>query len=128
MWGSKKAGKTIRQEDVPHLKPVTAALGAGAGGLVTAHLLEFELGPYEHAVDEYVEAWQGASFPGTLAQLENRDLVSFLSGEGGWDRTRTRWQAVGLWTGPTSGTGRRALRAPVEVWLPRLDSNQEPSD
>lgn len=55
--------------------------------LVTAHLLEFELGSYEHQVDEDVERWKGASFPETLTHLDNRDLVSFLSGEGGWDRT-----------------------------------------
>lgn len=54
---------------------------------MTAHLLEFALGRYEHAVDEDVEPWQGASLPETLAQLENQELASFLSGEGGWEGT-----------------------------------------
>ncbi len=55
--------------------------------LVTAHLLEFDLGPYDHEVDKDVQPWQGASFPETLTELVNSDLVNFLSGEGGWDRT-----------------------------------------
>lgn len=67
---------------------ISGAMPGPIRRLVTAHLLEFEVGPYAHAVDEDVEPWQGtASFPETLAQLENQDLVSFLSGESGWDRT-----------------------------------------
>lgn len=66
---------------------ITGAMPGPIRRLVTAHLLEFALGPYEHAVDEDVEPWQGANFPATLAHLENPDLVSFLSGEDGWDRT-----------------------------------------
>ena len=34
VWGSKKAGRTIRQEDVPWLPGVATALGAGAAGAV----------------------------------------------------------------------------------------------
>jgi hypothetical protein len=59
---------------------ITGAMQGPLRGMVTAHLLEFELGPYEHAVDEDVEAWQGA-------QPENQDPASFPSGESGWDRT-----------------------------------------
>jgi len=46
--------------------------------LVTAHLLEFELGPYDHEVDKDVEPWQGASFPETLTELgelRSRELL-----------------------------------------------------
>ena len=35
-WGSKKAGKTIRQEDVPQLGALTRLIGGGLGLLVTA--------------------------------------------------------------------------------------------
>lgn len=55
--------------------------------LVTAHLLEFELGDYEHEVGEDVEPWQGAPYPQTLAHLADEELVEFLSGRDGWDRT-----------------------------------------
>jgi hypothetical protein len=34
VWGSKKAGRTIRREDVPWLPGVAAALGAGATGVL----------------------------------------------------------------------------------------------
>ena len=33
MWGSKKAGKTIRQEDIPHIAPLAGTLGAAVGAL-----------------------------------------------------------------------------------------------
>jgi hypothetical protein len=38
VWGSKKAGRTIRQEDVPWLRPAAAAAGGLAGGRATAAL------------------------------------------------------------------------------------------
>lgn len=66
---------------------ITGAMPGLIRRLVTAHLMEFELGPYAHEVDRDVEPWRGASFPDTLSQLDNQDLVSFLSGEAGWDRT-----------------------------------------
>jgi hypothetical protein len=34
VWGSKKAGTTIRQEDVPYLRPLAALLGGALGGLI----------------------------------------------------------------------------------------------
>lgn len=55
--------------------------------LVTAQLMEFELGEYRHDVGEDVEPLRGADFPETLAHLNNAELVDFLSGKGGWDRT-----------------------------------------
>lgn len=66
---------------------ISGAMPGPLRRLVTAHLLEFELGEYKHEVGEDVEPWQGASFPETLAQLADEDLASFLSGQGGWDRT-----------------------------------------
>ncbi len=47
---------------------------------MTAHLLEFDLGTYGHAVDEDVEQWQGVSFPETLTKLDNKDLVTLPAG------------------------------------------------
>ncbi len=35
-WGSKKAGRTIRQEDVPHLRTLTLLIGGGLGLLTAA--------------------------------------------------------------------------------------------
>lgn len=66
---------------------ITGAMPGPIRRLVTAHLMEFELGPYVHEVDEDVEPWRGASFPDTLMQLDNQDLVTFLAGEAGWDRS-----------------------------------------
>ena len=55
--------------------------------LVTTHLLEFELGAYQHEVGEDVEPLRGAPYPDTLMHLADGDLVDFLSGKDGWDRT-----------------------------------------
>lgn len=38
VWGSKKAGKTIRREDIPHLELLVAPLGAVAGALAARPL------------------------------------------------------------------------------------------
>jgi hypothetical protein len=66
---------------------IAAAMPGPIRRIVTAHLLEFDLGAYGHAVDEDVEQWKGVAFPETLARLDNQDLVTFLTGESGWDRT-----------------------------------------
>ena len=84
---------------------ISGAMPGPIRRLVTAHLLEFELGAYQHAVDEDVEPWQGASFPASLAELENQDLVSFLSGEPDGTARPTIWRGAAPTIGLTSPTG-----------------------
>jgi len=68
----------------PHIQ---GAMPAPLRRLVTAHLLNFQVGPEELSVCEDIEAWRGLGAPVTLHKLENEDLIRFLAGPGGWDRT-----------------------------------------
>ena len=52
---------------------------------VTARMLTFEIGPLTLAVSEDVPSLAGATFPSTLSVLNDRSLLTFLNGDGGWD-------------------------------------------
>jgi hypothetical protein len=54
---------------------------------ITARLLNFRAGLAELTVSRDVVAWQGIAYPPTLAKLDQPNLLAFLAGPGGWDRT-----------------------------------------
>jgi hypothetical protein len=64
--------------------------------LVTARLLHYQVGPDQLSVDQDVPEWSGPGAPTDLGIIQNPDLLRFLDGPGGWDRT------------PDSYTGSRA--------------------
>jgi hypothetical protein len=55
--------------------------------LVTSRLLHYQVGPDQLDVDEDVPAWDMPGFPTSLRTIENPELLRFLNGPGGWDRT-----------------------------------------
>lgn len=55
--------------------------------LMTSRLLNVTFGPQELRVGEDVLPYEEPDHPATLQRLEDPDLVRFLSGPGGWDRT-----------------------------------------
>lgn len=55
---------------------------------VTERMLTFEIGALELAVSQDVPALSGHAFPPTLATLEDSELTAFLTGPGGWDRSK----------------------------------------
>jgi hypothetical protein len=58
--------------------------------LITARLLHYQLGAARLNVYQDVpaaDAGSPAGFPATLARLDNPDLLRFLDGQEGWDRT-----------------------------------------
>lgn len=54
---------------------------------ITARLLNFHIGEDELRVGLDVPNEEGQSFPETLREIENPELLAFLEGEEGWDRT-----------------------------------------
>ena len=54
---------------------------------VTTCLLDYRRGEEQFDVGADLAPHQGEPFPETLARLENAELVEFLTGAGGWDRT-----------------------------------------
>jgi hypothetical protein len=55
--------------------------------LVTARLLNFRAGLEELTVGRDVVAWRGTGVPNSLDRLGDGELLGFLCGAGGWDRT-----------------------------------------
>ena len=55
--------------------------------LITRRLLDFSVGRRTMRVSEDVAPLVGAAALATLARLENAELLAFLTGPGGWDRT-----------------------------------------
>ncbi|HEX8230068.1 MAG TPA: hypothetical protein VF826_12245 [Chloroflexia bacterium] len=54
---------------------------------ITSRLLNYQAGMQTLRVDEDILPWHDPAAPTTLQHLENPDLVSFLGGPQGWDRT-----------------------------------------
>jgi hypothetical protein len=55
--------------------------------LITRQLLSFYVGAEGMRVSRDVTAWQGEDAPASLQLLQNAELLSFLRGPDGWDRT-----------------------------------------
>jgi hypothetical protein len=68
----------------PHIR---AAMPAPLRRLITARLLRFYLGGESLSLHNDVPTQEHQIFPETLRQLDNPELIAFLQGMGGWDRT-----------------------------------------
>lgn len=66
---------------------IRAAMPAPFRRLITARLLRFYLGQEALRVRADVPADQEQAFPETLRELDNPELIAFLQGMEGWDRT-----------------------------------------
>lgn len=79
--------KAILHEHI-RLEPyIDGALPPPLRRIVTRRLLHFRLGHEELNVGRDVPPWSQPLPTTALAQLTNPDLIAFLSGPGGWDRT-----------------------------------------
>jgi hypothetical protein len=68
----------------PHIR---AAVPRMLRRWVTARLLRFSLAAEALGVAADVPRWEGEPFPTSLRNLADAELVAFLSGPDGWDRT-----------------------------------------
>lgn len=66
---------------------ITGAMPRPLRSWITSRLLNYQVGMQTMCVDEDILPWRDENAPTTLERLENVDLVRFLSGPGGWDRT-----------------------------------------
>ena len=69
---------------------IHAAMPGPFRRLITARLLSFYLGQESLQVRADVPAGQLEPFPDTLKELDNPELIAFLEGMEGWDRTPNR--------------------------------------
>jgi hypothetical protein len=79
--------KAILHEHIRLQPYIAGAMPLPLRGWITSRLLNYQVGMQTLRVDEDILPWHDPTAPTTLQHLENPDLVSFLSGPQGWDRT-----------------------------------------
>ncbi len=79
--------KAILHEHIRLQPYIAGAMPLPLRGWITSRLLNYQVGMQTLHVDEDILPWHDPAAPTTLRHLENPDLVSFLGGPQGWDRT-----------------------------------------
>jgi hypothetical protein len=79
---------------------ISGAMPFLARRLITRNLLTFSVGPRRMSVSRDVVPWEGGSCECVLQRIENAELLRFLIGPGGWDRSpdSVRGSRAGNWT------------------------------
>ncbi len=130
VWGSKKAGRTIRQEDVPWLPPVASALGAGMTAAMARRAPRVRMlaaavtaGTTLNALTRRVLSRTAAEiFAGNVTVLDDigrqtaRFVAAFLDPAARTDEELERFLAP-LRTGPTDSGGQQVLRSAYRHYL-----------
>jgi hypothetical protein len=78
---------TILHEHIRLQPYIVGAMPLVARRLITHRLLNFHAGPRQMSVGRDVVPPEDPGCPCTLQHIENAELLGFLGGPGGWDRT-----------------------------------------